>query len=261
MASTLRKLGSLVVGAAVATLFVRVVERFSATKATVPSLPKKPPAFVPSKLPLKVQPSPSSPSSSSSPKRKAHVDTTPYITSAENVVVPAWTSIGADQFSVEPLRDATGGLAHLTYRGALAAAAAAGAELPTHDDIVALANAAKASGFELNPVILPGASAELMAEGAKPGDSAMVTLRWAQIHDAAVQAQLDARGWDGTKPVANAGKHWMAGAPPGRAYLMGWRLPKGTFIQSGIASGQGPHDDGHHDYGTTTVFVKRGAVA
>lgn len=187
-------------------------------------------------------------------------DTTPYVTAPENVVVPAWTALGSDQVLAEPLRDAlTGGLAHLTYKGALAAAAANGAELLTHDDVVALSTAARAAGYELDPVILP--TAALQAEGYRSGDPAMVTRRWAEIHDAAVQAQLDRRGWDGTKPVSNAGKHWIAGAPPGRAYLMGWRMPSGAFIQAGVASGLGPHDDGHHDYATTTVLVKRGAVA
>jgi len=183
-----------------------------------------------------------------------------YITSQESVIVPEWTRVGNDQFTAIPLRDAsTGGLAHLTYAGALEAARAAGAELPTHDDIVALSNAARSAGFELDPVILP--NGQLTSEGFKPGDPAMVSLRWAQIHDAAVQAQLDRRGWDGKSPVSNAGKHWIAGAPPGRAYLMGWRRRDGTFIQSGTSTGQGPHDDQHHDYATTTILVKRGLFA
>lgn len=190
----------------------------------------------------------------------------PYITAAADVLPPSWPS-------VEPLRDRkTGGYAHLTYRGALAAARANGAELLSGDDVTTLSDAARAIGFELAPVILPDA-ATLKQAGIAANDTAAINAfrnanmggeAWARYHDEAVRAQLVARGWDGKTPIANAGKLWTAGAPTGRAYLKGWRVG-GKFIQAGpdrdkIGVDKGPHDDGHHDYATLTV-LKRSAVA
>lgn len=197
-----------------------------------------------------------------------------YITKPEDVVPPAaWAKVGTAELSSEPLRDRrTGGYARLTYAGALAAASALGAELPTRADLDALHEFAKGAGLELAPVLLPDA-AMLREAGIDPENKAavnafrnanMASEAWARVHDQRVRAQLVTRGWDERRPVANAGKHWMAGAPQGRAYLRGWRS-KGKFIQTGpdpdkIGTDKGPHDDGHHDYGTTTV-VKRSAVA
>ena len=179
----------------------------------------------------------------------------PYVTAPEDIGDPvSWGPVGSDGTQVATLfRDKrTGGYAHVSYHGALAAAQALGATLPTREDLIALSDQARAAGNELVPVTLPGASLELMAEGARPGDPAMVTERWARVHDAAVQKQLEALRaagkWDGRQPVANAGKVWVAGAPPGRAYLMGWRRRDGTWIQEGTATGAGSHNDQHCDY-------------
>lgn len=206
----------------------------------------------------------------------------PYQTRPEDVVAPtAWARVNGATMTTEPLRDrATGGYAHLSYQGALAAAEKYGARLPTREEVTALSDAARAAGLELDPVILPD-PAMLRAAGApldrptsgiaeaaqKTADvnriaQALRTARmtgrpWAEAHDARVRAQLMTRGWDGTKPVANAGKLWIAGAPPGRAYLMGWRGKDGVFIQQGATSGPGPHDAAHHDYGTLVVLVKK----
>jgi hypothetical protein len=181
------------------------------------------------------------------------------------LVATGWAELGDVYMTVEPLRDAdTGGYAHLTYREALAAVAALGAELPTMAQLQRLHE----EGLELQPVTLPDVvmvratgcvaerdSDEFQAAAQRLRETYMAGPEWARIHDARVDAQLRARGWDGRELVANAGKHWLRGAPPGRAYLGGW-WSAGRFIQAGVCTGLGPHGDGHHDYGTTTLAVR-----
>jgi len=180
-----------------------------------------------------------------------------YRTAPEDIGEPVWGKLGSDKEVATLIPDRhTGGFVHASTASALAAAAKYGASLPTRDDMIALADQAKAAGLELDPVILPGASHELTSEGAKPGDPAMATERWVHVHDDLLRAQLTARNWDGKSPVANAGKVWIAGAPAGRGYLMGWRQKNGTWIQSGLSTGPGPHDDQHVDYSMLLTLVR-----
>ena len=164
------------------------------------------------------------------------------------------------EVTVEPLRVGDG-YAHLTYREALAVAALLCAELPTREHVVALHE----TGLELSPVILPTQAMVRAETHAPPGSAeyehAAQRLRvahmsgpeWCAQHDDAVRAQLDRVGWDGARPVANAGKLWIAGAAPGKGRLMGWWLG-GRFIQAGYSD---PHNDLHSDYATLTQLVRR----
>ncbi len=254
----------LIVGLVVAAVLGLVAARRAGPKASLPL----PPAPVPPPPPPPPPPTPPSPAV----RPVASAPVAPYITAPADVVAPAsWSKVGAADLSSEPLRDRkTGGYAHLTYAGALTAARALGAELPSREDLDALADAAKAAGTELAPVILPDGALS-RSVGIDPANAAAVNAfrnanmtgeAWARIHDERVRAQLVARRWDGKGPVANAGKHWIAGAPPRRSYLKGWRVGQ-KFIQTGPSkpgTDEGPHDDRHHDYGTTTV-LKRSSVA
>lgn len=183
----------------------------------------------------------------------------PYVTDPSAIDCPPWVPLGERWITLEPLRDnATGGYAHLTYAGALDAAAALGARLPSVDDIMRL----HAVGHELRPVTLP--SIAMLHEAGIPmsaidayRNANMCGIDWCRIHDDAARAQL--ASWDGRKPLANAGKHWVCGAPPGRAYLMGWWMG-GRWIQPPPAPGsQGPHDRGHTDYSMCTILVRDSA--
>ena len=127
--------------------------------------------------------------------------------------------------------------ARLTYRDALAAAARLGGRLPTRDEVIACVREARASGLVLTPVTL--------SFGPE-----MVERPHAEEHDRRVKEQL--QGWDGWAPVCGVGKHWVAGAAPGRSRICGWW--NGTrLIQSGVAD---VHLDSHHDYATTTLVVR-----
>ena len=149
-----------------------------------------------------------------------------------------------------PLVDSkAGGLfARLTYRDAMAAAARLGGGLPT---------AAQMDRLHLASIVL--------RPYPLPAGPQMTSLEWSQKHDAAVWAALST--WDRDAPVAGAGKHWIAGAPAGRAHLMGWwaadvrrfgsaRSGPGWVQQPSQPGSPGPHLDSHHDYGTTTLLVR-----
>lgn len=136
--------------------------------------------------------------------------------------------------------------ARLTYRDAAARAAELGAELPRPEHLEAL----RACGLVIEPAPIP----------------ITTSLDGSARHDAAVHERLRAAGWDERRPVCGAGKHWLAGAPPGRAYLMGWWTEhlerysptrRGSGWVQPVPSGQGPHGDTHHDYATTTLLVRR----
>lgn len=186
-----------------------------------------------------------------------------YRTPTDRAVVSGWQPLGALPVEVTtlPLLDATEAtyLAHLDYRGALAVAAREGARLPMREEIEHL----RVVGHLLRVVILPDAEqlAAMPLRGSGETERAyqarirrdMSSLAWCQRHDRRVVAQLE--DWDGLRPVANAGKHWLVGAPAGRAYLMGW-WSSGRWIQQGTTTGQGPHDDRHADYATTTILVR-----
>jgi hypothetical protein len=105
-----------------------------------------------------------------------------YLTQPDDIGDPVWGPLGSDKEIAVFFPDKhTGGYARASYASTFAAAARFGGSLPTHDDMITLADQAKAAGLELDPVILPGASPELMAEGAKPGDPAMATEKWVRI--------------------------------------------------------------------------------
>lgn len=146
--------------------------------------------------------------------------------------------------------------ARLTYRDALSVAERLGAELvhPEHVE-------------RLHWLASVGQGVEVPAFTGTP--QAERTLEHSLRHDAACWEALAKMHWDGRAPVANAGKHWVAGAPTGRSHLMGWWVPSvgayGIRTRSGpgfiqarpVAGSAGPHDDQHHDDGTTTLLVRR----
>lgn len=189
----------------------------------------------------------------------------PYITAPGDVAAIAWWPLGSRVVAL--LRDgATGLAARLTYQGALDAAEALDGSLASRDDVVEL----QAEGLALQPVTLP--DAHLCAEAGVPFDwdrhadqiEAFLTtnmggLAWAEYHDARVAEQLAALGWDEHQAIAGWGKHWISGAPAGRAYLMGWWNGKRWIQPPSPLGSQGPHDRGHHDYGTTTLVVRAAA--
>lgn len=188
-----------------------------------------------------------------------------YITNPSSADCHAWKREGDWLWSIEPLQDLDTGLyAHLTYDGAKEAVDLLGGELPTHDDILEL----QRTGFFIEPIMLPDHDM-IQAAGVSPGSQQAIdqfrnenmgTIEWARIHDDRVRARLVSGRWDGFTRVLNAGKHWIAGAPRGRAYLMGWWTGKG-WIQSGASAlmpdNPGPHGSDHHDYATTTLAKKR----
>lgn len=189
----------------------------------------------------------------------------PFQTSLDDVICTGWTRIGSVWLTTEPLREQSSGrYAHLSYRGALAVAERFGAELPSAADLDALREVA----IVLTPVTLPDLQM-LRQAGICAGNRAaigafrcahMAGEDWAQIHDERVQAQLDALGWDGGRPIIGAGKQWIAGAPRGRAWLKGWPLPNGRWIQTGVEApgAAGPHDDLHVDYAMVPVLKRTG---
>ena len=173
-----------------------------------------------------------------------------YITPLPSVVVPRWVTLAPGLLITHhPIEDPQGpGLAHLTYRDALALADRLGARLPTRAEVLELHELAAAAGTEIAPVILP--DAHLRAQGCVPGDPRMVTRAWCDRHDAAVLLAIAGLA-DQETAVANAGKHWIGPAPTGRAALCGW-WQGGALIQSGLGA---PHDDLHHDYATTCILI------
>lgn len=121
-------------------------------------------------------------------------------------------------------------------------------------------------GHRIDPVLLP--TRDMVAAcPRRPGEdktdylkrlyAPMGSIEWARTHDGLVRAALlHVSGWDGSKPVMNVGKWWVAGAPIGRSYLMGWHT--GTrFIQPEPVIGSlGPHNDRHCDYGTLLMLER-----
>lgn len=127
--------------------------------------------------------------------------------------------------------------ARLTYRDAIAVAARLGGRLPTRDEVLEGIALARAGGLVLQPVTL--------SYGPE-----MVTREHAVTHDERVRRML--LGWDGWKPVAGCGKHWISGAAPGKSRICGWWDGR-KVIQSGTTD---PHDDLHADYATTCLVVR-----
>ncbi len=190
---------------------------------------------------------------------------TPYITPLSDIVVPTFVKVGDVEMTVEPLRDRRGGYARLTYKGATEAAEGSASTLPTPANLIAFSDAARTARSELTPVTLPDA-AMLRSAAIDPKDQALVNAfrssqmggeAWAQEHDKKVEAQKKAIQWNGASPLSNAGKHWVGGAKSGRALLMGWRTKDGWIQPAPPMDSNGPHNDLHHDYGTTTLLVRR----
>ena len=161
--------------------------------------------------------------------------------------------------------------ARLSYRVALAWCGQNGCRLI---DKVLLDGYRKASTV-LRPVLLPDADQRravprLAGESDQAWDArlrrGMTSVAWSERHDEKVWQQLDGLGWDGQALVFGAGKHWISGAPAGRAWLMGWwrgteSPAKNEYWQNPPQNPNGPHDDLHHDYGTTTLVVRDAAGA
>lgn len=177
-------------------------------------------------------------------------DTALHRTRLEDVCVGAWYPLDVDREVTRlPLWDSRFDLfARLTYKDGLEFAQSIGAELVSREDLTDLLKVA----IIIEPVTLP-ATAQ------------MRTLAWSRRHDAEVMRRLDGVD-DCQRPVLGAGKHWIRGAPKGRAHLMGWwtqtlqkygpRRGAGWIQQPSPVGGQGPHDDGHYDYATTTMLVR-----
>ncbi len=157
-----------------------------------------------------------------------------------------------------PLCDLKHGVfARLTYADALKVASRFGLRLGKVTEF----NLMHAHGFEPSPCIAKLSAAE-RAEGEAQGldeqttfGRYMVSLAWAQKHDACLWAKL--ASWDKQTPVSNAGKQWVGGAPKGKAYNYGWfdsNHPKGRW--QGLSSF---HDDGHHDYSQLTMLFRGGS--
>lgn len=171
----------------------------------------------------------------------------PYITAPENAalcddVYTSWVEVAPGvQMANRPLWDRTTGLwARLTYRGAVATTASLGCRLPTQSEVMRYTQIAIAHGVCLKPVTL--------SYGPE-----MIGLAHAVEHDRRVLQQLDAMTDERrADAVANIGKHWVAGAAPGRARICGWWDGR-KFIQAG---GADVHGDTHHDYATTTMVVR-----
>lgn len=148
------------------------------------------------------------------------------------------------EVTLRPLLDVDAGLwARLTYRDALDAAKRLGGRLPTRAEVIEAIAYARAHGIVLPPVAL--------SFGPE-----MVTREHAEAHDGAVVGKLGPRRLESVL-VAGIGKHWVAGASPGRSRICGWPRADGSLVQGGTTD---VHDDLHHDYATTTILV-RDAVA
>lgn len=147
------------------------------------------------------------------------------------------------------LNDGTKLFARLTYRDALAVAGRLGARLIDRHELELVRQVATI----IEPYPLTA-------------DARMTSLEWSERHDIEVWRRIRAAGWTGGLPVLGAGKHWIAGAPRGRAHLMGWwtehlerygaRRGAGWVQQPSPVGGAGPHDEHHHDYATTTMLVR-----
>lgn len=136
--------------------------------------------------------------------------------------------------------------ARLTYRDALAVADRRGFVLLSADALEAMREGATV----LRPVTLPPTHE-------------MRSALWSLRHDQEVARRM--AGIDG--PVLGIGKHWIAGAPRGRAWLMGWwvddvaaygskRKGPGWVQPRPEVQSVGAHDDLHHDYATTTILMR-----
>lgn len=140
-------------------------------------------------------------------------------------------------------------------------AASLGARLATHAEIEQIAK----QSYWVSPVIVRETkeeTAERVQRGGTNPLERMATEEWCRRHFAGVEAQLS--GWDGDKPIMNAGKHWEqrtdADKARGVAVNAGWdtdpRVDVTKWIQNpGRAHNAGPEGKGHVDYSQTALYV------
>lgn len=131
-------------------------------------------------------------------------------------------------------------LARLNYDEALAFAELVGGQLISAEQLEHLRKTAR---WQLIPYLgTPRAENE---------------IQHSERHDGDVWRQLDVLSWDEKSAVMGAGKHWIAGAPPGRSRLMGWDKdgpgPRAVYWQPATVA----HNRQHFDDGTTTLIVRR----
>jgi hypothetical protein len=173
-------------------------------------------------------------------------------TGVDDIVVFDWVRLNATtEVTRVPLWDRRHDLfARLTYREAAEFAASIDARLVSSDELEELRQIA----IVIEPVTLAATKA-------------MSSVEWSRRHDQEALRRLSLVD-DFKSPILGAGKHFISGAPEGRAYLKGWwtehlskysRTRRGPgWIQEGAPPGSpGPHSaDGVRDYGTTTVLVR-----
>lgn len=133
--------------------------------------------------------------------------------------------------------------ARLTYADALMVAERESATLPEPEHVERLRDI----GLQLVPYL--------------GTPTAEVEIEHSERHDADVHRQLAELGWDGVLPVAGAGKHWIAGAPPGRSRLMGWDKDGPGPGRAWWQPPQVAHARTHFDDGTTTILKRRTSLS
>ena len=121
-------------------------------------------------------------------------------------------------------------------------------------DVAYRYNARLLAPGRINDLRKPGVALQLLPYLGTP--IAETELSHSELHDADVWRQIRALGWDGKQPVVGAGKHWVAGAPPGRSRLEGWDRdgagPGLALWQPDMVA----HNRLHFDDGTTTVLER-----
>lgn len=175
----------------------------------------------------------------------------PHRTPFTNIDVPThWTRIPSLGLDVSaPLGDVAPPhesirYARIPYRDALRYCATEGYALLSADALEAMRDVL----LTIAPVTLPATNR-------------MSSVEWSRVHDATVAERLG-----GQNVAVNIGKHWIAGAPGGRSWLMGWWVPdlggygprKGPgWVQPRPTKGsRGVHDDRHVDYAMTTLVMR-----
>lgn len=154
-------------------------------------------------------------------------------------------------FTLAPLWDADRNTwARTDYKTGKDALARLGLRYPTFEELDEIAN--RPDALILQPVGLVQSTADSLK---------MATEEFWKRHDQAIADQLAKYpGALGSRPVVSIGKHWAAGAPPGRAWLHGFYIPKGTQPGGGYSKiiqnrGTTAHDDRHIDYSSTLIGV------
>lgn len=230
-----------------------------ATSTPAPSAPTPSPA--PPSTP-KAQPAPETPKQQAPMPTPDPASDHPYEIKVKGVY-QFWTPV---EFAVESsprvdapwggkvtamaLRDSrTGGYARLRYADAQAWAKAHGGSLLT----VSQQDQLSLVGIMLPPFTLPGSSPALMAKGYQAGGPQMSSLEWAMEEDRLIDEALKKAGWDGQTIVNNAGKDWIADAPPGKAINSGWYNKSSKYGK--IQPPSTAHGPDHTDYSQLTRVV------